>query len=638
MRSHLLRICLLVAGLAAALQIKAQQSKYTLQTADILYRQYKLSDSYNAYQNIADNPENEPAVRVKAYLQIADQQWKFHQDYTGAVKTLEMASGIKTDLFGVKLELATISQQASKYLQAKLYADEGLRLAKTANEQIAVKIIFARIIHDQNFNHVVYNVAVNYSNLVKAGYLLSQVLEKQPGNSDASELLVGIGLFLNDGEIVLKGWKSYYLVSDEKQVNQAIAPGFKLLKPVLITWKGQPLAANKQAIIALGFANSKFFNYAAYVIDEIKKKDISIYKSSKPLQDVAAYSAYINAIQKVNDQIYPQVANGKTKYEDEYDTLMNRAGIPLWNKLSIINKQEKFDPDTLYNLLNRKFGTEGYTGTTVNYYGMLMGHIIHKELKEINQYGYSTKFTYISVDRLISRDFTSWYGTTNVGGWGDSTTIIQVRKAYMTEPFQLLSWMTDPAERQKILKQIDQKKQADLEICKKDPCAEPKFLALYLKFNEASKIYKRLTASGFKGMELNIAFIGEILKLTVASTVFAHEGRHAIDQLYFPKEFKQMSDDERELRAKYSEVVYSLNPKMAFTGSILGSDLGTNTNHGKANQRFCKLIADWMAAHKPEIKGLDINTPLLIQFDLLTDEQLIAICKSGDPLAGMKRN
>jgi len=70
-------------------------------------------------------------------------------------------------------------------------------------------------------------------------------------------------------------------------------------------------------------------------------------------------------------------------------------------------------------------------------------------------------------------------------------------------------------------------------------------------------------------MELNIAFIGEILKLTVASTVFAHEGRHAIDQFYFPKEFKEMSDDERELRAKYSEVVYSLNPKMAFTAASL---------------------------------------------------------------------
>jgi hypothetical protein len=75
-----------------------------------------------------------------------------------------------------------------------------------------------------------------------------------------------------------------------------------------------------------------------------------------------------------------------------------------------------------------------------------------------------------------------------------------------------------------------------------------------------------------------------------------------IDQLYFPKEFKKMSDDERELRAKYSEVIYALDPKVALTCSILGSDLDENTNHGKANKRFRKIIEDWMNEHKTEIK------------------------------------
>jgi hypothetical protein len=94
-----------------------------------------------------------------------------------------------------------------------------------------------------------------------------------------------------------------------------------------------------------------------------------------------------------------------------------------------------------------------------------------------------------------------------------------------------------------------------------------------------------------------------------------------------------MTDDERELRAKFSEVIYSLNPKMAFTGSILGSTLDENTNHGKANKRFRKIIVDWMNAHRHEIEGLDPDMPLLMQFDLLTDSQWITICKAADPLA-----
>ncbi|MEO6979312.1 MAG: hypothetical protein ABI113_13065 [Mucilaginibacter sp.] len=637
MRSYI-KACLIIVLAVFVLYAKAQYPKYTLQIADSLYRQYKLDDSYNAYRSIANRPENGPNTRIKAYLQLANQDWKFNHNYDDAFKILQIASTLKTDLYSIKLAMAVASRQAGKYAAAKLYADESLRLAKSANEKTDAGIAFAGAINDWNFNHQVADAAVNHKDLIKAALILGEALEKQPGNSDASELLVGIGMFLNNGELVLKGLRSYYLISDEGRINQAIAPGFKLLKQVLIDWKGKSLSTTQMATLAVGLADAKFFNYADYIIAAIKKKAPLIFNTSKELQDVAAYAAYINNVHQVNDRIYPQVANGKTKYENEYDSLMNRAGKVLWNKLSYIKKGGKFDPDTLYDILNRRFGTEGYTGTTVNYYGMLMGHIIHKELKEINQYGYSTKFTYISVDRLISRDFTSWYGTTNVGGWGDSTTIIQVRKAYMTEPFQLLNWMTDSTAKKSIPAQIAQMKQADLEVCKKDPYAEPKFLALYLKYNEASKIYKRLTGSGLKGMELNIAFVDEILKLTIASTVFAHEGRHAIDQLYFPQEFKAMSDDERELRAKYSEVIYSLNPKMAFTGSILGSNLGANTNHGKANQRFCKLIADWMATHQTEISGLDKDVPLLMQFDLLTNDQLIAICKSGDPLAGKGRN
>jgi len=42
-------------------------------------------------------------------------------------------------------------------------------------------------------------------------------------------------------------------------------------------------------------------------------------------------------------------------------------------------------------------------------------------------------------------------------------------------------------------------------------------------------------------------------------------------------------------------------------------------------------------AHKPRNKRAGYKySRSLMQFDLLTDEQLIAICKSGDPLAGIK--
>src|SRR5450432_4664748 len=135
-----------------------------------------------------------------------------------------------------------------------------------------------------------------------------------------------------------------------------------------------------------------------------------------------------------------------------------------------------------------------------------------------------------------------------------------------------------------------------------------------------------------KANTLYLAFISETMQLNVESTVFAHEGRHAIDQLYFKAQFDSMPQDERELRAKYSEVIFSSKPKLALTGSILGGDLDSSTIHGKANLRLRKIIVNWMQLHNKEIGEIDNSMHLLMQLDVLTDQQLRDICLSADPL------
>jgi hypothetical protein len=634
---HLLRFGFLLIALAFVSTAQSQAPKNSLEQAHDLFMQYKLTDSHKMYDEIAGDTSYPDSVRTIAYERLAEQDAKFYTNYTDALAALEKARAFKINLYSINLLATDVNREAGKYLAAIANGRACLKLAKTSTEKVNAALAFAKAVHDEGFDDETHGLKISPTDLREASAVLNKILEMQPGNSDASELLIGISILLKDRRGVLAGWKSYYLVDNEQNINQVLKQGYAMIKPVLLQWRGQQLTGAQMSRLALGLAATKFFDYADYFIRALKKQHPEIVSKSKALQDAGDYAAYIENVKKVNAKIYPEVARGKKAYENEYDSLMDSAGKILWRKLSFTDKHAKFDPDTFYNTMNRRYDMEGYSGNTVGYYGMLMGHVIHKELKQINQYGYSTKFTYISVDRLMSRDFTSWYGTTNVGGWGDSTTIIQVRKAYMTEPYMLLTWVTDSTAHRKILADIAAKKQADYATCKNDSYAEPKFLASQLKYNTAEKIYKRLTASGLKGMERNIAFIDEILRLTIASTVFAHEGRHAIDQLYFQQEFKKMSDDERELRAKYSEVIYSLDPKMAFTGSILGSDLDENTNHGKANKRFRKVIVDWMSEHKAEIKGLDPGTPLLMQFDLLTDPQLIAICKSADPLAKERR-
>ena len=83
-------------------------------------------------------------------------------------------------------------------------------------------------------------------------------------------------------------------------------------------------------------------------------------------------------------------------------------------------------------------------------------------------------------------------------------------------------------------------------------------------------------------------------------------------------------------------LLVSSNPKLALTGSTLRGELSMLKPHGKANHRLMKIIYSWMLTHKNEIPGLDINLPLLMQADLLTNAQLKKVLIEADPLAGRK--
>jgi hypothetical protein len=49
-----------------------------------------------------------------------------------------------------------------------------------------------------------------------------------------------------------------------------------------------------------------------------------------------------------------------------------------------------------------------------------------------------------------------------------------------------------------------------------------------------------------------------------------------------------------------------------------------------------KGLVSWMKKHADEISKLDLDLPLLPQFDLLTDEQIRAAFRSMDPEAGTR--
>jgi len=128
---------------------------------------------------------------------------------------------------------------------------------------------------------------------------------------------------------------------------------------------------------------------------------------------------------------------------------------------------------------------------------------------------------------------------------------------------------------------------------------------------------------------LRDAFLARVGSDTFESSIWAHEGRHAIDK----KHGLAVGPTNLEYRAKLSEVAFAPAPRAALTSSILGSMIGSNTPHGIADKRALEGVTGWMRTHAAEIPGLDRDKPLLPQLDKLTDAQLREAFRSIDPLA-----
>jgi hypothetical protein len=114
----------------------------------------------------------------------------------------------------------------------------------------------------------------------------------------------------------------------------------------------------------------------------------------------------------------------------------------------------------------------------------------------------------------------------------------------------------------------------------------------------------------------------------VESAIFAHEGRHAIDQ----RTGERLTPADLEYRAKLSEIAFAPVPRLALT-AVFQPSAGDRTPHGQADARALRGLEAWMRAHAGEVHGLDPRRPLLPQTPLLSDEQIRAAFRWQDPFA-----
>jgi hypothetical protein len=616
----------------------AQQPDISMRSAKIAYNRIAFEESRSIYDKIIESTSTTAIDKAESLQNIAMQDWTLFHDYKRSVKNLKLALHQNISKSKSYLLLGQVNLEAAKYSAAYQYVEHALSESKTDDDKINASLLKAQIIYDENVAIIKKGNNPDNAKLLVASDLLKFILRKQPGSPTPAELLLGISLMRKSGSDVLRAWKSYYFVTSGENINTVLEPSFKVLHSILPHWNQQELTTSERINLIKALAGSNFYDYAYLVVSCKMFGSVSTsILHNEEIIPILNFNQFIERIKRVNSIFYPQIATGTKDYETRYTNAITSETKKLWIQMDKQNTFENYTEDKFFALIEKKYGALGYIGNTNGFMSMLLGLIIHNEVKEVNQYGYKADFRYISISRLISKDFTTWYGSANVGGWGTETSMIQVRDAYLQAPFTRLSWVSDTSAHKEIVAKIEKAKAIDLINCQKDKYAEPSYLMMALRLKASEGLHDSLQKSDLKDEALSIAFINETMRLNVESTVFAHEARHAIDQLLFKKEFDAMTDDEKELRAKFSEIVFAPKFKMASTGSILGGDLDVNTSHGKANFRLRKIIVDWMEKHGNEIIGLDKTVPVIVQMILLSDEQMATICKEADSLASMQK-
>jgi hypothetical protein len=350
-------------------------------------------------------------------------------------------------------------------------------------------------------------------------------------------------------------------------------------------------------------------------------------------QPIVAYARGLDALRRLAEEHYRRTILGIGDPDGFARQVQEQAG-PVLAAMGI-DLQNPPTGEALDSLLDEHFGTYIAIGPTAGYVDFHLGHRVLDETRIVEQYGHEARLCLVVLDSMVSNGFQSWAWESGAqhGGWAGHDTIWQVRPVYAAAA--IASWQRLHSEQEKAeyAGRLARETALDDERARRDPYGILPGLAMRLQLQAGQNLGERLEKRGIRGSDMRLAFLAEHERSLQESSIFAHEGRHAID---FRLGTKMNEPWRTEYYAKLSEVVFTADPRLAL-GGIFNANIGDPTPHGQANRQIMKGIVQWMKKHRQEIEGLDPKRPTLSQFDRLTDDQIRQAFRSMDPLAKRSR-
>jgi hypothetical protein len=573
--------------------------------------------------------------RAEAGQKLARMTWHVYGHLDEARRTLRKAAALKTKEFQTFKVLSGIELEGENYGLAREAAKLALAFAESRFETHDAYLAFAKATLDEAVNGILssssssksdHSVANDKALLQKSFFMVDSVMTEEPGQITPSEVSLGMSLLLRNGPKAYGSWCQYYRIPENMSATGLMEKPQQSLKQILPSWTGQDLSMNDCRSLVLALADSRFFTYAAMVANLLLDQRS---RNTPEIQNILVYERFLRKIRQTTIDFYELSVLGKES-ESEFKKALREEAKEIWHELNWPADRPAFSMNRFYAEIQQRYGADVRMDKIAGYFGLNMGHRVFDEEREIEQYGKKAKLRYISLDFMVSNGYTGWFwdGRAQPGGWAQNPIIAQVRRAYADGGIRAWKFITDSLKGRETEKEIARFSSIDDSLASVQPHAYLPGLALRIKNKSYTRLLKSLKAQGMANTRLRTSFISEVDRLKVESSIFAHEGRHALDRRSFLHWSR--SSTQKEFNAKLSEVASSDAPFLAMLGGILLSNIGDGTSHGQANQRIMEGLVNWMQQHRSEIAELDSDRPLLPQLDLLTDEQLRRVFRGMD--------
>ncbi|PWV46147.1 hypothetical protein [Chitinophaga sp. S165] len=588
----------------------AQQTDMRWQKAAQTFFTFNIDGSAVILRDILNDPRTSSSDSAKVYSTLALRDWQFHRNYELAAKRLDSALALRSGSNASLVALSNIATEAGHYPASLEAADKALASAANAAEWREAAIAYANTVYLSSKNNKKQDTTL----LGKAGRLLEGVLDQMPGHPQAAKLLVGTGVLKKDGRFLSDGWNAYFHFASADSAYAYLKEPAGVFLAVLPHWKASS-AENEQ--IAAALAKSGFYEYAALLAGRSQK-------------DIIAYARYLQETTTLTDDYYRKLAVHAPTSDSLFEQQVLSTCARLLEKLKLSAGKDTLTYEKFLELVQPRFGAMGFLGTTSSFHAkeICLGQIVNVTRKEVLQYGYKASLTFIEIDLMTSNGFISWFTNKRMGngGWSVNDTIYRVREAYIREPMEAWTMITDSTVRKEKLSIFEN---AIAGTITPDTTTLLAGINGLLRLNAMDSLYAMLYRQGLRGSDLQLQFMNTLERRQEDASIFAHEGRHSIDQIYFAKDFENAPSSEREYRAKLSEMTCADFPVYIF-GKIVSS-IGPS-GHGQANRRILDDALAWMGKHQPEISGYDTTQPAIRQLYRLSADQIQSCFREVDPL------